>query len=87
MRTYRILVVDDSPAFQQAACDLLSDLPGVEVVGRASSASEVLRLADRLAPDLVVTDLEMPGLHRIDLARSLAATAAHHHNIIISVFY
>src|SRR5262245_15661014 len=66
VRPYQILVVDDSPEILGMTADLLTNMPGIAVAGRAASGSEALELAERLAPDLVLTDLTMPGMNGLE---------------------
>ena len=61
-RRQRILVADDSAAVRHELCELLSLVPGVDVVGRAADGAEAVRLASALCPDVVLLDLEMPGI-------------------------
>jgi DNA-binding NarL/FixJ family response regulator len=58
----RILVVDDDPHSRQRVTSLLADEPGVEIAGQASSGEEALAKAAQLEPDLVVMDVQMPGM-------------------------
>ena len=63
MRVIRVLLVDDSTAFLNAAARFLNSLAGVEVVARATSAAEGLARAAELMPDLVLMDVVMPGMN------------------------
>ncbi|MCK5412733.1 MAG: sigma-54-dependent Fis family transcriptional regulator [Gemmatimonadetes bacterium] len=63
--TRRVLLVDDDPAILQSLGDALSDF-GVEVE-TAASAEEALGNLSRAAPDLVVSDIRMPGMDGIEL--------------------
>jgi two-component system response regulator DesR len=64
----RVLIADDSePVMTQIEC-LLSD--DFDVVGKATNGIELLREMVRLQPDLIVTDLEMPGLSGIEASRA-----------------
>jgi DNA-binding NarL/FixJ family response regulator len=58
----RIVVVDDHPIVRQGLIAALEDEPDFEVVGAAGSAEEALALVSQLQPDLVLLDLELPGL-------------------------
>ncbi len=58
----RLLIVDDVAAVREALRLLLSEEPGIEVVGEAADGEEALRQAAALEPDLVLLDLEMPRL-------------------------
>jgi DNA-binding NarL/FixJ family response regulator len=58
----RVLVVDDSPAFLNAAVDVVSVTDGFELAGTASSGEEAVAQAAATQPDLVLIDLRMPGI-------------------------
>lgn len=58
----RILAVDDHRAFREALRDLVAAVPEFVLVGQASSGEEALRAVDRLAPELVLMDVVMPGM-------------------------
>jgi DNA-binding LytR/AlgR family response regulator len=57
----RVLVVDDEPLARTRLKRLLGDIERVEVVGEAGSVPEAAPLVDRLTPDLVLLDVQMPG--------------------------
>lgn len=57
-----ILVVDDHPVVRQGLVAVLEDEPDFRVVGSAGSAEEGLLLAERQRPDVLLLDLELPGL-------------------------
>ncbi len=69
----RCLIVDDSEAFLASASRLLS-AQGVEVVGRASSGAEAVRLAQELEPDVALVDVQLGDEDGLEVARRLAAT-------------
>jgi len=58
----RLLIVDDVAAVREALRLLLSEEPGIEVVGEAADGEEALQRAADLHPDLVLLNLEMPRL-------------------------
>jgi PAS domain S-box-containing protein len=57
----RVLIADDDPAVREALVDLLSDDPGLDVVGVAADADEAIRLATEKRPAVAVLDARMPG--------------------------
>ena len=57
----RVLIVDDSPHVREDLRTLLSLLDGVKVVGEASGAAGAIPIANEVAPDVVIIDLEMGG--------------------------
>jgi DNA-binding NarL/FixJ family response regulator len=81
--TLRCLIVDDNEAFLASAARLLS-AQGLDVVGRALSGTEALRLARRLEPDLALVDVQLGGEDGFELARRLAANAHATRVILIS---
>ncbi|HRY15479.1 MAG TPA: LytTR family DNA-binding domain-containing protein [Candidatus Competibacteraceae bacterium] len=69
----RVLIADDELPARTRLRELLSRLPDYECCGEASSGVDALRLAQRLKPDVVLLDIEMPGLDGMETARRLAA--------------
>jgi DNA-binding NarL/FixJ family response regulator len=72
----RILVVDDHPIVRQGLVAALEDEPDFQVVGAAQSAEEALKSLGSLQPDVVLLDLELPGVGGVAaIPRVLAASA------------
>lgn len=71
----KILIIDDSAFNRRALTKLLESIPGVEVVGTATDGSEGLKQANRLKPDLITLDLEMPVMDGFTFLRILMKTA------------
>jgi two-component system, LytTR family, response regulator len=65
------LVVDDEQLAREELTFLLKDFPEVEVVKTASNGIEALELIDKLEPDLVFLDVQMPGLDGLNVIRKL----------------
>jgi len=70
---YKILLADDHPIVREGVRRLLEESGELRVVGEASDGHEALRLARKLAPDVALVDLSMPGLDGIELTRELVA--------------
>jgi DNA-binding NarL/FixJ family response regulator len=68
----RILVVDDSPAFVRTLCAFFENYPNVEVVGIASSAHQAFVTVGELQPDVVLMDLQMPGMNGLEATKVLS---------------
>ena len=71
----RVLVVDDHPLYREGLITALASLPGVEVVGEAGDGAAAVERAVELAPDVVVMDLNLPGLNGIEATRAIVARA------------
>jgi DNA-binding NarL/FixJ family response regulator len=81
----RVLTVDDQELFRRVAEDVIAATPGFEAVGEAASGEEALAAVDRLAPQLVLCDVRMPGLDGIEVARRLAETHPETVVVLISI--
>jgi DNA-binding NarL/FixJ family response regulator len=57
----RVVVADDHPVVREGLRSFLSSRPGIDVVGEAGSADEVVSVVESLTPDVVLVDLVMPG--------------------------
>src|SRR5262245_42399889 len=79
----RILLADDHPMMLAGLCRLLE--PELEVVGTATDGRALVAAAERLLPDLVITDVEMPGMDGIEAARRLQAALPLVRVLILSI--
>ena len=70
----RVLLVDDHDLFRTGLRNLLEE-QGVQVVGEAASGADALRIVREIAPDVVVMDLNMPGMSGVEATREIAASA------------
>jgi two-component system, LytTR family, response regulator AlgR len=69
----KLLIADDEPLAAERLQLMLAQCAGVDLVGTASDGDSAVRMAQALSPDLLLLDIEMPGLGGIDVARALAA--------------
>ncbi|UAW99340.1 two-component system response regulator NarL [Halopseudomonas nanhaiensis] len=67
----RILLVDDHPMMRRGLRDLLELEPDLEPVGEAGSGPDAIRLASELEPDLILLDLNMPGMDGLETLKRL----------------
>lgn len=70
--TPRLLIVDDHDGFRAVARDLLSS-EGFDVTGEASDGEAALALVEAQHPDVVLLDVQLPGMDGFEIARRIAA--------------
>jgi DNA-binding NarL/FixJ family response regulator len=78
-----VLIVDDQLPFREATRVVFDLLDDFEIVGEATSGEASLELIDRLGPDLVVMDINLPGMSGVEATK--AATSAHPSLVVILV--
>ena len=81
----RLLVVDDQPAVRRGLRVRFHLEPDMQVVGEASTGREALTLAQTLAPDVVLMDLEMPGMDGIEATAALRTIVPQSAVVILSI--
>jgi DNA-binding NarL/FixJ family response regulator len=67
----RVLLAEDHIVVRQGIKALLSDEPGIEIVGEADNGRDALLLVAELQPDVVLMDISMPGLNGIEATRQI----------------
>ncbi len=70
----RVLIVDDHAAFRESASALL-EAEGFDVVGEAADGEEAIGEIERLRPEIVLVDIQLPGLDGFGVAERLAGNA------------
>lgn len=81
----KLLLVDDQPTVRQGLRMRLTLEPDLTVVGEASTAEEALALVQSLAPDIVLMDVEMPGMDGIAATAAVRASARQSAVVILSI--
>jgi DNA-binding NarL/FixJ family response regulator len=69
----RVLIVDDQEPFRLAARMVVELTDGFDVVGEAETGEESVAMAAELAPDLVLMDVNLPGINGLDATRRILA--------------
>jgi DNA-binding NarL/FixJ family response regulator len=74
LENLRVLLVDDHDLFRTGLRNLLAE-QGLAIVGEAGAGSEAIRMVQELAPDVVVMDLNMPGMSGVEATRHITGIA------------
>ena len=82
----RILVADDHPMLREGLVAVLSTQPDFDVIGEASDGSEVVWLAERLHPDVILLDLEMPNADGVAALERLRNADARTRTIVFTAY-
>jgi DNA-binding NarL/FixJ family response regulator len=80
-----ILIVDDHPVFREGLVRIINQEPDLMVAGEATDASEAIRLAVSLKPDLVIIDISLEGTSGIELARALRSRLSRSRLLMLSM--
>lgn len=82
----RVLLVDDQPMLRTGLATILSTEPGLEVVGEASSGRQAIEHVERIDPDVVCMDVQMPDMDGIEATRALSEANARAAVLILTTF-
>ena len=81
----RVLIADDHPLFRGGLRSLLESVADMEVVGEATTGEEAIQLARSCDPNVVVMDLNMPGLNGIEATRRILETGKGVHVLVMTM--
>ena len=84
MSDVRVLIVDDQLPFREASRMVVELTDGFEVVGEAENGEEGVELATTLKPDLVLMDVQMPGIDGLEATRRIMALEDPPHVLVMS---
>jgi DNA-binding NarL/FixJ family response regulator len=73
----RVLIADDHPLFRDGIRTLLLAVVDMELVGEAENGDEVMALAGQLQPDVLLMDIQMPGINGIEATRRIVHNSPH----------
>jgi DNA-binding NarL/FixJ family response regulator len=82
----RILIADDNDRFRSGLKALLAVAPDTTLAGEASTGSEAILMAERLQPDVILMDIQMPGVNGIDATRQILQTSPHIGILMLTMF-
>jgi DNA-binding NarL/FixJ family response regulator len=67
----RLLVADDHTLFREGVRALLNSIPEIDVVGEAATGEETIQLAEKLQPNVILMDIQMPGMNGLQATRQI----------------
>jgi len=82
----RLLVADDHPMLREGLVAVLGTQPDFDVVGEAADGSEVVRLAEKLRPDVILLDLEMPRVDGVAALERLRDAGSEARAIVFTAY-
>lgn len=85
-KNIRLLIVDDHPLFRQGIRWTLEAEDDMDVLGDAENGQEAIKLADKLMPDVILVDINLPGMNGLEVTRVIKRHHPHMNIIIVSVY-
>jgi DNA-binding NarL/FixJ family response regulator len=82
----RVLVVEDHPLFRKGVVALLDAVPDLSVAGVAVSGEDAVARAPELRPDVVLMDLQLPGMSGIEATRAIVAAEPDVRVLVLTLF-
>ena len=82
----KVLIADDQTLFREGIKDLLENEKSVEVIGEAADGNEVVRLAKKLRPDVILMDIKLPHLDGVSATRLIRKELPNTNVLILSSY-
>lgn len=81
-----VVLADDHRVLRQGLRSLLEAEPDLQVVGEANNGNDVIAIIEHSCPDVLVTDLRMPGMSGIELARQVGRLSPGTSTVVLSMY-
>jgi DNA-binding NarL/FixJ family response regulator len=85
-RRIRVLIVDDHDLFREGLRQLIETDPAIEVVGEAANGQDALKMVAELQPDVVLMDINMPGMDGIRATEAIVQQYRHVHVLMLTMY-
>jgi DNA-binding NarL/FixJ family response regulator len=82
----RVLIADDHPMFRNGMRALLATVNDIEVVGEVATGEDAIAEAAMLQPDVVLMDLQMPGVGGVEATRAILFASPHIRVLVVTMF-
>ena len=86
MEPLRILIADDHPLFRHGIRELLNLASDIQVIGEATTGEEAIMQAEALQPDVILMDVNMPGVNGIEATRRILHNSPHIRILVVTMF-
>jgi DNA-binding NarL/FixJ family response regulator len=86
MEPMTVLIADDHQFFRDGVRALLDAQPDMECVGEAATGDEVIRLSAEVQPDVVLMDVQMPGMSGVEATRQIVSSSPQIRVLVVTMF-
>jgi|WetSurMetagenome_2_1015567.scaffolds.fasta_scaffold121794_3 DNA-binding NarL/FixJ family response regulator len=86
LKTTSVVLADDHESVRKGIRELLKNAPDIEVIGEASNGFDALKRVEEMQPDVILLDIEMPGMNGIEVTRRLRGMGAGVSILILSAY-
>ncbi|MDO9109514.1 MAG: response regulator transcription factor [Desulfatirhabdiaceae bacterium] len=85
-KTIKVMIAEDHTIVRQGLARLLSDQPGLEVVGQAVNGRDAVEMAEKLNPDIIIMDIAMPKMNGIEASKKIRKLLPKAKILILSMY-
>jgi DNA-binding NarL/FixJ family response regulator len=86
VKPIKVLIAEDHTIVRQGLARLLSDQPGLEVIGQAVNGRDAVEMAEKLNPDIIIMDIAMPKMNGIEASKKIRKLLPKTKILILSMY-